>query len=344
MSKYYLPPEWATQSGVLLTWPNHNSDWVPSLAAADSTFTQIAKAISAYQPLIISCLDATQRKHIAQLLAAADIPTNQTKLFVVPSNDSWVRDHGPITVLVDGKPRLLNFKFNAWGSKYAANHDDHVVRNLYTQQAFGDIPLERHEFVLEGGSIEVDGHGTLLTTQSCLLANTRNPQYAPADIAEKLKQWLGLERVLWLAHGYQAGDDTDGHIDTLARFTDPHTITYVACNDPQDEHYQELRAMEDELKQFVDYQGKPYRLVPLPMPKPYFSADGQRLPATYANFLIINNAVIMPTYADPMDEVAKQRLQNCFPDRAIVGVDCRTLIEQYGSLHCVTMQIPAEVQ
>lgn len=343
MKNYHLPPEWAPQSGVLLTWPNHNSPWVPSLEAADQVFAAIAKAVTQQQHLVISCLDNEHRKHVEKLLQTLDLPMNRIKLFIVPSNDAWVRDHGPITVYENGNPRLLNFKFNAWGSKYAANHDDFVVRKLHEQNAFNDIPLERHEFVLEGGSIEVDGQGTLLTTRSCLLANTRNPQHSPAEIAAKLKTLLGITRILWLAHGFQAGDDTDGHIDTLARFTDPHTIVYVSCNDPQDEHYAELQAMAEELRQFTHYQGQPYRLVPLPMPKPYYSADGQRLPATYANFLIINGAVLVPTYADSADEIAKERLQSCFPDRQIIGIDCRTLIEQYGSLHCVTMQIPAGV-
>lgn len=339
----YLPPEWALQSAVMLTWPHANNKWYPSLSIVEESFIAIAKAVVAHEKLIIACLDEAHVVHIQSRLTSANISLTQISFYVAPSNDVWARDHGPITVIQDNAARLLDFNFNGWGDKYPSNLDNQVTLKLYQQHAFGKTPIQSIHYVLEGGSVEVDGKGTLLTTTSCLLSEARNPDYSQADVENLLKKWLGIDRILWLHHGYLAGDDTDGHIDTLARFTDAHTITYVKCDDPHDEHYAELALMEAELKTFQDYEGKPYRLVPLPWPSGKYAEDGYRLPATYANFLIINNAVLVPTYEDSKDQIALDQLKKCFPGRSIIPVPCRHVIEQYGSLHCVTMQIPAEV-
>ena len=327
----------------MLTWPHAQSDWAPILHKVEPVFTAIAAAIARSETVLIACHDETVRAQVATRLRSAGIPDTRLRLYVAPANDTWARDHGPIAVLCQGETTLLDFGFNGWGGKYAHDLDNLITRRLHTQGAFGDAPLETVDLILEGGSIEVDGQGTLLTTTRCLLSATRNPGRTRVQIEAELAARLGLTRFLWLEHGYLAGDDTDSHIDTLARLCDTNTIAYVACDDPADEHYAELQAMERELQAFRTPAGAPYRLVALPWPRARFDDEGARMPATYANFLIINNAVLVPTYDDPADHAALERLQGCFPGREIIGIDCLPLIYQHGSLHCVTMQLPAEV-
>lgn len=340
---YSLPPEWAPQSGVMLTWPHPHDAWAPFLAEIYPTFVAITRAISEREQVLIVHYDAEHQRTIESLLRQAKIDLTRVRFAQARSNDIWVRDHGPITVLdKTGKPVLLDFEFNAWGGKYDLVHDNLITRTVHQTGAFGQTPIESISFTLEGGGIEVDGHGTLLATESVLLAITRN-QVSKAQIDAHFKQWFDVDRILWLKHGHLAGDDTDGHIDTLARFANPHTLCYAACDDSNDPHYPVLQAMAQELAGFRDYQGQPYRLVPLPLPKPQFSAEGEQLPATYANFLIINGAVLLPTYGDPMDAVAATRLQSCFPDRQVIPINCRVLINLYGSLHCASMQLPEGV-
>ncbi len=334
---YFLPPEWAKQQGVMLTWPHADSDWAPLLDYVEPVFVEIAHQIIKRENLIITCFDEAHLQRITSLLSSCDIAN--THFYVVPSDDTWARDHGPITIFNGENKVLLDFTFNGWGNKFSAKRDNQISKNLYQQGAFSEAELCSIDFVLEGGSIEVDGQGTLLTTERCLLAKTRNPLLNKSEIENKLRDFLGVQRFLWLKHGFLAGDDTDSHIDTLARFTDADTICYVHCDDPKDEHYSELNQMAAELKEFSNYLGNPYRLIKLPWPAPKYNVNGQRLPASYANFLIINGAVLMPTYRDPKDKESLQQLQVCFPNHEIVGIDCLPLIEQGGSLHCVTMQI-----
>ncbi len=341
--RHYLPPEWAPQSGVMLTWPHAYGDWAARLTTVEPVFVSIALEVSRQERVLISCHDDSHRNHIKKLLLAAGMELSRAILRVVTSNDTWARDHGPITVLCRDEATLLDFGFNGWGGKYPHALDDTLTRRLYETGAFGTAPLQTVDWVLEGGSIEVDGAGTLLTTARCLLAPTRNPELTREQLEKRLMESLGLNRILWMKHGYLTGDDTDSHIDTLARFCDTSTIAYVACDDPNDEHFAELTAMQRELRQFRTADGSPYRLVSLPWPRAKYNEDGARLPATYANFLIINGAVLVPTYDDPSDSVALMRLKDCFPGREIVAIDCLPLIYQYGSLHCVTMQIPAGV-
>lgn len=338
-----LPAEWAPQSAVQLTWPHPHGDWASRLARVEPVFCAIAREISLREKVLIACFDEGHQRHIADQLTRAGIDPSQVRLAIAASNDTWARDHGPITVLQNGQPRLLDFQFNGWGGKYRAELDNRITQTLHAAGMFGETPMSEVELVLEGGSIDVDGLGTLLTTSRCLLAPTRNPGLSRAELESQLARQLGIRRTLWLEHGYLAGDDTDSHVDTLARFCDPHTIAYVRCTDPRDEHYVELKHMEDELRALRTATGETYRLVPLPWPAARYDEEGRRLPATYANFLIINGAVLVPTYEDPNDQAALDALASCFPDRAIVAVPCLPLIYQYGSLHCVTMQLPAGV-
>lgn len=331
--KKILPPEWAQQQFVQLTWPHEQTDWVDMLDEVNQCFVEIACHIIQYENLLIVCKDS---KQIKVLLKEADL--SKITFMELPSNDTWARDHGGITVLENGKKVIYDFTFNGWGKKFEAELDNRITNALFDKRVFGVDAEYKNclDFILEGGSIESDGAGTLLTTSACLLSDNRNDLSKEA-VESKLKDYFGLNRVLWLENGYLAGDDTDSHIDTLARFCDVNTIAYVQCDDVADEHYSELKKMEEELMQFKTLSGTLYRLIPLPMADAVYE-DGVRLPATYANFLIINGAVLMPTYQSPKDEIALKQLEQAFPERKIIGINCLPLIKQHGSLHCVTMQ------
>ncbi|MCA0236515.1 MAG: agmatine deiminase family protein [Bacteroidetes bacterium] len=332
-----LPAEWEPQSMVQLTFPHADTDWADHLETVMPCFLEIAAAISRFQSVLIACRNAAE---IRPLLRGN---TERIHLLEVMSNDTWARDHGAITIMEDQRPVLIDFVFNGWGLKFPAHLDNLITRSIF-QSGIWNAEIRHGGLVLEGGGIESDGVGTLLTTSECLLSPNRNPHLTKAEIEAQLKDLFGVKQVLWLNHGYLAGDDTDSHIDTLARFCDPQTIAYVKCDDPDDEHFEALEKMEAELQTFRDLNGNPYKLVPLPWPDAHFDATGQRLPATYANFLIINGAVLVPTYASPQDETALQIFGQLFPDRQVIGIDCNPLILQHGSLHCVTMQYPAEVK
>jgi agmatine/peptidylarginine deiminase len=331
-----LPAEWAPQSAVLLTWPHSHTDWKPILEEVIPCFAAIAKEIIRREKLIIVCPSIADVKS-----ALGEVDYSQILFREISSNDTWARDHGPISVLVNGKKVIFDFTFNGWGLKFPANLDNQITRQLYESKIFKpEVGYQSLlDIVLEGGSIESAGESTLMTTSQCLLSPNRNEYQNLKEADDCLKALFGVQQVLWLNHGYLAGDDTDSHIDTLARFCNPETIAYVQCTDENDEHFAELALMEQELKTFRTVQGNPYHLVPLPMAKAVYD-DGERLPATYANFLIINGAVLMPTYQSSLDETAKAALQTAFPNREVIGIDCLPLIKQHGSLHCVTMQLP----
>lgn len=334
-----LPAEWEPQSGVLLAWPHEQTDWAPILSQVEPVFLQLVREISRYQQVLIATVSPSA---LSARLQAADIDRARVTLAEVAFDDTWCRDFGPVTTLVDGAPRLQDFVFNGWGNKFSATLDNGVTAALQRQGVFA-APLRTQSLVLEGGSIESDGNGTLLTTAQCLLNPNRNPALSKAQIEAELHRQLGCQRILWLEHGHLLGDDTDAHVDTLARFAPDDTIVYVACDDPADEHYPALKRMAEELAAFRTAAGTPYRLLPLPWPAAQYDADGQRLPATYANFLVINGAVLMPTYGDAQDAQALRTVGEAFPDRDIIAIDCSAVILQHGSLHCLTMQLPQGV-
>ena len=357
----FFPAEWHPQSGVQVTWPHRDTDWKENLEEVTGCYVAFSREILEREKLLVVCRGAGE---VAVHFTAGE--RANLLLHEIPNNDTWTRDHGGVGLFygshpLDGKlpfdegqpfsggvpfngwrPLLVDFGFNGWGLKFAANHDNQITRRLYDRSAFRpEVAYQnRLDFILEGGSIETDGAGTLLTTSRCLLSPNRNGAFNQARVEEQLKLTLGVERVLWLDHGFLEGDDTDSHIDTLARFCDEATIAYVACDDDEDVHYGELKEMERELKALVTSSGEPYRLLPLPMADALYH-EGRRLPATYANFLIINGAVLMPFYGSPKDGIARGQLQVAFPDREVIGIDCQPLIKQSGSLHCVTMQLPA---
>ena len=297
-----------------LTWPHARTDWAPILDEITATYEEMAREIRKREELLI----------VGEL-----------------SNDTWARDHGFITLVNDqGDARVLDFCFNGWGRKFPAELDNAINRRLYDEGKVRGEYVNCLDFVLEGGSIESDGKGTIMTTSCCLLAPHRNQPLTKEQIEERLKQELCAQRILWIDHGSLTGDDTDGHIDTLVRICPDDTLLYVGCDDPADEQFEGLKLMEEQLKTFRTLEGKHYRLLKLPMPRPIFD-DGERLPATYANFLIVNGAVLCPTYAQPeTDTQALEIISQTFPEREVVGIDCRSIIKQHGSLHCCTMQFP----
>ena len=364
-----LPAEWEPQDFVMLALPHAQTDWCYMLDEVIGCYTHIISTILRYQNVVLLCNDTVEAsKRLSQEITgtwregsdgdmAVMTTTDDTTLTLVQveTNDTWARDFGGITVfdslLQDGgqsrrlpktEKRVLDFGFNGWGLKFAANSDNLVTKRLFAR--YGDIwseykYLDLRQIILEGGSIESDGQGTILTTEQCLLSDNRNYQ-DKSCLEALLSRHLGVNRFLWLRNGALQGDDTDSHIDTLARFCNEDTIAYVQCTDTEDAHYNELRAMEEELKAFRNGRGLPYSLVPLPMADEVV-VDGERLPATYDNFLIINGAVLVPSYGSPQkDELARRRLQDIFPDRKVILVDCLPLIKQHGSLHCITMQFP----
>ncbi|MEA1953991.1 MAG: agmatine deiminase family protein [Campylobacterota bacterium] len=333
-----VPAEWEKQRVVLMSFPHEETDWYNSnnkeaLNAALSPFIRIAQAIAYRQAVYIICKN---KNKIASMFCS----THNMTFIELPTNDTWIRDYGYISIEENQQIKLLDFTFDGWGGKFEASLDNRINQNLHKKGYLGVTPFESIEFILEGGSIESDGQGTLLTTSACLCNPNRNGGLSKETIEKKLQTILGSERILWLNHGYLAGDDTDSHIDTLARFVDKESIAYVQCNDEQDEHYESLQKMELELKTFKTQTGKPYKLIALPMTKAIFNDKKVRLPATYANFLITNNALIYPTYNDKNDKKVGELFKNLFPQKEIIPINCLKLIEQGGSLHCSTMQIP----
>lgn len=339
-SNMRLPAEWEPQDAILIAWPHADSDWQPILEEISAVYVELARRITAYQSLLIATPEPDM---VTERLRLAGIDLTKIRIENVPTNDTWTRDYGPMTVLRDNRPLLLDFGFNGWGLKFAADRDNQVTTRLHAKGIFGHTAKETLGLILEGGSIESDGSGTILTTSECLLNPNRNPQLSRQQIEAALSQHLGASHILWLDHGYLAGDDTDSHIDTLARLCPNDTITYVRCDKPEDEHFAALRQMESQLQLLKTANNKPYRLIPLPWPKPSYDEAGQRLPATYANYLVINGAVLVPTYNDPADQQALEAIAQAYPGREIIGIDCRPVIWQHGSLHCISMQIPKGV-
>ena len=346
-NRWRLPAEWEPQEGVQLTWPHAATDWAPMLEEIIAVYQEMAREIVKRERLVLVVGDSGQLTvdscdYLANVCSRPRSNHN-CPLSIVHSqtNDTWARDHGFISLVDDqGHRRLLDYQFNGWGQKFEATLDNAINRRLYDAGELEGEYVDCLDFVLEGGSIESDGKGTIFTTSGCLLAPHRNQPLTKSEIEARLLQDLGAERVLWIDHGGLTGDDTDGHIDTLVRICPDDTLLYIGCDDPEDEQYEELKLMEEQLMTFRTLEGQPYRLLKLPMPRPVYD-DGERLPATHANFLVINGAVLCPTYGQSdIDAEALRIIGEGFPDREIIGIDCLPVIRQHGSLHCCTMQFP----
>jgi|TARA_B100001059_G_scaffold136454_1_gene136791 agmatine/peptidylarginine deiminase len=340
---FRLLPEWAEQDAVMLTWPHKHTDWADNLARVEPVYVELAKHITHYQFLVVVAHDEALKAHITALLNQANINLERVHFVVTPTNDTWARDHGPLTcanINDETKLKVYDFTFNGWGNKFESALDNQINKAVVEQLSHANNDYQALDMVLEGGGIEINEHGVLLTTSECLLNKNRNPDLSSQDIETLLKTYLGATDFLWVDHGYLAGDDTDSHIDTLVRFAPNNTLVYVQCDDENDEHFTALKAMENQLKSFKTAGNTPYTLVELPWPKAAYDDENSRLPATYANYLIINNAVLVPTYNDVNDDRALAQVQIAYPQHTIIGVNCQPIIEQFGSLHCITMQLP----
>ena len=346
MNNLYLPAEWERQRALQLTWPHKDTDWNYCLDEINNTYVEMADAITRYEPLIIVAPDT---KEVERMLCGrlSEEQMKRVTLHQCPTNDTWARDHAFISLkernAEDGPLTLLDFRFNGWGEKFGWQHDNAITRHLCEQGLLHGSREDHDDMVLEGGSIESDGRGTVFTTSQCLLAPHRNQPLSREEIDAELRRRLRARRVVWINHGNLVGDDTDGHIDTTVRVAPHDTLLYIKCSDQADEHYADFCAMERELQALRTDDGRPYRLIALPMVDE-IRYDDERLPATYANFLIVNGAVIYPTYDQPHnDQAAAEALQQAFPDHELIGIDSRVIIRQHGSIHCLTMQLPEGV-
>jgi len=335
-----FPAEWHEQQALLLTLPHADTDWAYMLP----------DVLDCYRGLITALHGCGTPVHLltrseAEARGALGPLADEVTLHCVDYNDTWVRDYGPLSVYEEGELRLLDFGFNGWGLKFAADRDNLVNLQMARTGFLPATYVNRRDFVLEGGSVETDGRGTLLTTSRCLCSPNRNGGLSREMAEAELRRALGVHHVLWLDHGALAGDDTDSHIDTLARLAPCDTIIYVGCNDRNDEHFTDLSLMAAQVRSLTRPDGRGYNLVELPLPQAIFDPDdGTRLPATYANYLVTNRKVLVPAYNQPStDELARRIIGSVFADREAVSVDCRALIRQHGSLHCATMQIPVEL-
>lgn len=344
-----LPAEWEPQSGIQLTWPHADTDWKPYLDDITETYLQLVHEIAKRETLLVvtPTVQATRRQLEERL---GDELMGNVIVLECDTNDTWARDHAPITLentrstqQDDQRFTLLNFKFNGWGEKFDWQKDNAINRKLHETGVFRGEIEDHLDFVLEGGAIESDGRGTVMTTSMCLMAPHRNQPLTQEEIEARLKESLRADRIVWIDHGNLIGDDTDGHIDTIVRMAPEDTLLYVGCDDESDEQYADFAALEQQLKALTTADGRPYSLIRLPMPRAMMD-DDYRLPATYANFVVINGAVIVPTYGQPeLDREAMALIGQAFPDREIVGIDASTVVRQHGSLHCITMQYPEDV-
>jgi agmatine/peptidylarginine deiminase len=335
-----LPAEWEPQAAILVAWPHADTDWSDRLESVESTYAALVAGITRFQPAIILVADESIRQRANGILTALSVDTARVRYVSLAYDDTWLRDSGPIT-LSDGQNFTLDdFRFTGWGGKFEASLDDRIVSELIERRVFVDARHRHIDWALEGGAIESDGRGTILTTWKCL--HLRHPDLSRAEIEATLIDTLAAQRVLWLDHGYLEGDDTDAHIDTLARLAPDDVIVFQSCDDPEDSHYAELGQMATELAKLRTLEGTPYTLHALPWPKPIIDED-RRLAASYANYLIINGAVLVPAYGDAADDQAASIIGLAHPGREIVQIPCRSLIWQNGSLHCVTMQLPQGV-
>ncbi|HZW17560.1 MAG TPA: agmatine deiminase family protein [Luteimonas sp.] len=336
-SRLRFPAEWEPQSAILIAWPHAGTDWADRLGEVEDTYIALVAAITRFQDVLVCVADDDVEAYARARLASARVDMDRVRFVPAEYDDTWLRDSGPVTLREGGRFRLLDFRFTGWGGKFGASRDDRLVEHLDKVNTFLNSSRQAIDFALEGGAIDTDGAGTLLTTWQCL--HERHPEVARDELTRRMAGWLAQDRVLWLDHGYLEGDDTDAHIDTLARFAPDDAIVFQACDDPADSHHAELAAMAGEIAALRTPDGRPYRLFPLPWPKPIVDG-GRRLAASYANFLVINGAVLMPAYGDAADAAAADVLARAFPGREIVPVPCRALIWQNGSLHCITMQLP----
>ena len=335
---YFMPAEWVTHEATWLSWPHNEETWPEVFPNIPHVFAEIVYHLSQHEQVKINVLDVRHKQEVYDLLKTRGANMEAVKLYVIPTNDTWCRDHGPTFLLhKNGKDRgLINWNFNSWGSKYPYELDNAVPSRIMEYEK-GFHAFQPH-IVMEGGSIEVNGAGTVLTTKACLLNKNRNPQLTQSQVEDYLKHYLDVKQVLWLEDGI-IGDDTDGHIDDLSRFVNENTIVTIVEENPEDENFKILQENLHLLQSMRDLDGNPFQIVTLPMPAPVF-LQGLRLPASYANFYIANEIVLVPIFDDKNDQKALEILQACFPTRKVIGINCRELVLGLGTLHCISQQEP----
>jgi agmatine deiminase len=338
---YRMPAEWEPHEATWLSWPHKEESWPGAFEPVPGVFVEITREISRSELVRINVADEEMAASVRRLLSAGGVNLNALRFHLNPTNDAWARDHGPVYVVKsEGEHRqraIIDWGYNAWGNKYPPYDLDDVVPTRIAKESGERLFLPG--IVMEGGSIDVNGLGTLLTTESCLLNLNRNPQLTRQEIEEYLREYLNVTNILWLGDGI-AGDDTDGHIDDLTRFVSSGTLVTVIEEDPTDDNYHALRENLARLKETRDQDGRPFEIVELPMPGARF-IDEQRLPASYANFYIANQSVLVPTFRDANDTLALEIMSTVFPDRRVVGIDCLDLVWGLGTVHCVSQQQPA---
>jgi len=335
---YRMPAEWEPHRATWLSWPHKEASWPGKLDVILPVYAQFVAALARSEPVHINVNDAAMERQARAALAAAGAG-GEIRFHHFPTNDAWCRDHGAIFVVRDGPEPLAatDWEYNAWGGKYPPfDLDNQIPRRM--AEVLG-VPRFEGGMVLEGGSIDVNGQGLLLTSEQCLLNPNRNPGLSQAEIERRLRDLLGIAKILWLGEGI-VGDDTDGHIDDIARFVAPDTVLTTVEEDPADENYALLQENLRRLQLMTDLQGRPLNILSVPMP-PQVVFEEQRLPASYVNFLIANRAVLVPFFNHPNDERAAATLQRCFPDREIVGIDCTEIVWGLGAWHCLSQQVPA---
>jgi agmatine deiminase len=338
---YRMPAEWAPHRGTWLSWPHNAASWPGKFGPVPGVFVEMVRHLAPHEEVHINVTGPEMAEEIARLVTPLALPPGRVVVHDNPTNDAWCRDHGPCFVqrTVQGRREeaIVDWGYNAWGGKYPPFDLDDIIPTRIGRE-FG-IPVFHPGIVMEGGSLDVNGAGTLLTTEACLLHPNRNPDLARADIERYLMDYLGVRHILWLGDGI-VGDDTDGHVDDITRFTDERTVVTVVEEDPADENFEPLQDNLERLRAMSDQDGRPLRIVTLPMPRPLFQ-DGQRLPASYANFYIANGVVLLPTYDPERDKIARATLQELFPSRRVVPVDAVDLVWGLGAFHCVSQQWPA---
>ena len=338
MSEYWFPAEWARHRATWLSWPHNAETWPGDrLGRVQAVYRDFVRFLAQGEDVHISVPDVATATVLQHALHAEGADMRRIWLHLFPTNDAWCRDHGPCFVFEreTGRKQIVNWGFNSWGSKYPYALDDQIPAKV--SEAL-HVPLIEPDMIMEGGSIEVNGAGLLLTTTSCLLAPSRNPDLSKAEITAALQHYYGAEQVVWLGDGI-AGDDTDGHIDDIMRFVaEDHVVTVIEEN-PADENYQPLQENQEKLKAVRLEDGSSLKITPLPMPEPVYD-EGLRLPASYANFYIANAGVVVPLFGCPQDEVALETLRACF-DRPVIGLPARDIVYGLGTFHCLSQQEPA---
>jgi agmatine deiminase len=338
MKEFSLPPEWDKQDAILITWPHLKSAWASKIEIVELTYIQITTVISHYQPLIIQLHSSIDLDSVVRRLSLNGSDISNCHFIQLDSDDTWARDHGPITITNGDDTRCLNFIFNGWGNKFQHTKDNALNSHMNKNGLLNN--MQEVDWVLEGGSIEVDEYGVLLTTSQCVLNSNRNGKTLKENLTSRFHEWVKVNKVIYIENGSLEGDDTDSHIDTLARFAPTNQIIFQGCSDESDPHFLNLKEMKSELGTIQNSFNQPYKLIELPLPKAIYAEDGHRLPATYANFLITNKNIIVPTYDDAADSIAIELIKDAFPEHIVVGVNALSLIEEHGSIHCITMQLP----